>query len=99
MVVVVEAYRRAGGKRGRIGGGFLGGRWETSGKADRSILLHWKSGTGSGGRLAAAVLDRMGFGKSASRGSVFREYTLSRAVIRLYSTLFMNDCFRQYGSS
>lgn len=35
------AYRRAGGERGRIGNGFLGGRWETSGKANRSIIVNY----------------------------------------------------------
>jgi len=35
--VVVAAYRRAGGGRERIGGGFVGGRWEASGKINRSI--------------------------------------------------------------
>ena len=32
-----KAYRRAGGGRGRTEAGFLRGRWETSGKASRSI--------------------------------------------------------------
>lgn len=37
MTAAAEAYRRAGGGRGRIADGFRRGRWETSGKASRSI--------------------------------------------------------------
>ena len=35
-----KAYRRAGGGRGRTAAGFLRGKWETRGKASRSIV--WK---------------------------------------------------------